>query len=96
MTLPIIGALGLVEFLTKNKKLVVYGAIIVGLLGWHWWAKRAAYNEGRAYEKQLARIEAGKRIKEMEQSNEKFRSLSARDRCIAFMRDSGLPERHCD
>lgn len=69
---------------------------VLGLAGaWHWRETSAAYDRGRADEQQAAKIEAGKRIIEMEKANESFRSLSARDRCIAFLRDSGLPEHHC-
>ena len=58
------------------------------------------YTKGRTDGKNLmreaARVEAGKRIVEMEKANETFRNLSARERCLAFMRDSGLPEQSCD
>lgn len=36
------------------------------------------------------------RIQDMEQNNAAFKSLPAYDRCIAFMRDSQLPESECD
>jgi hypothetical protein len=75
-----------------------YGAIALALLalfGWHKWQVSAAFREGVASEQVKARIEAGKRIVEMEKHNAEFRKLPAVDRCRAFMRDSGLPERHC-
>jgi hypothetical protein len=36
------------------------------------------------------------RITEMDKNDAKFKTLSARDRCIVFMRDSGLPIDGCD
>lgn len=36
------------------------------------------------------------RIEAMEKANAKFKTLPARDRCIVFMRDSGLPISECD
>lgn len=69
---------------------------VLGLAGaWHWRETSAAYERGRADEQQAAIIAAGKRIAEMEKTNESFRALPPRDRCLAFMRDSGLPADHC-
>ncbi len=69
---------------------------VLGLAGtYHWRATSAAYEAGRAAERDAAKIEAGKRIIEMEKTNESFRSLPALDRCRAFMRDSGLPIDEC-
>lgn len=36
------------------------------------------------------------RIQKMEQTNATFKNLPAHDRCLAFMRDSGLPVSECD
>lgn len=77
-----------------KQGLIVAAVMIV--LGYHFNAVRQARNEGREMERAAARIEAGKRIQDMEKNNEAFRSLSARDRCRAFMRISGLPESECD
>lgn len=88
--------LSLLSLARANWKLVALVGAVLAVFAYHRLAVRSAYNDGRKAEREIARIEAGKRIKEMEQSNEKFRSLSARDRCRAFMRDSGLPERHCN
>lgn len=63
---------------------------------YHWHAVASAYSRGKADTLAAARVEAGHRILTMEQTVENFRHLPARDRCLAFMRDSGLPERHCD
>ncbi len=72
-------------------------AAFLGAAGvWHWRATSAAYEAGREQERAAAKAEAGRRMIEMEKSNETFRNLPAADRCRAFMRDSGLPERECD
>ena len=76
-----------------KQGLIVAGIMIV--LGYHYNAVRQARNEGREQERAAARIEAGKRIIEMERNNAEFSKLSARDRCLAFMRDSGLSADHC-
>ena len=54
------------------------------------------YARGKADTLEASRIEAGKRILTMEKHDETFRRLPARDRCLAFMRDSGLPDIACD
>ncbi len=77
-----------------KQGLIVAAVMIV--LGYHWNAVRQARNEGREMERAAARIEAGKRIIEMERSNETFRSLPARERCLAFMKDSGLQPSNCE
>ena len=46
------------------------------------------------YESEQRRI-AQERIETMENRNEKFRDLSARERCLALARDSGMPEAAC-
>lgn len=43
-----------------------------------------------------AALEALDRIQNMENNNASFSKLSDRDRCIVFMRDSGLPTDACD
>ena len=42
-----------------------------------------------------AAAEALDRITSLEKNNANFRNLPARDRCLVYMRDSGLPEDHC-
>lgn len=84
--------------------------VFLGLVPWQAWAvagflafsgvaylkiDSAAYERGRAFERDAARVAAGKRIVEMEKTNEAFRSLPALERCRAFLRDSGLPLDHC-
>lgn len=86
-------ALNGLKAMAVNAGLIL--ALLASLYGWHKWQTHAAFNAGRAAERKAAMIEAGKRIQDMEKNNEQFRNLSARERCVAFMRDSGLPENHC-
>ncbi len=55
---------------------------------------------GASGERQAAQIraasEALNRIQDLEKNNANFRNLPARERCLVFMRDSGLPESGCD
>jgi len=81
--------------LTYWKPLAIVAAFLA-LFGWHKIEVAKSYRAGAAAEQAKARIEAGKRIVEMEQANEQFRKLPALDRCRLFMRDSGLPEHNCD
>lgn len=71
-------------------------AALLALFAWHKWQVWSAYDDGVKAEEMRARIEAGRRITEMEENNEEFRKLPARERCRLFLRDSGLPEHHCD
>lgn len=55
---------------------------------------------GERTERDQAAIETGKaaleRIQNLEKNNANFETLSDRDRCLLFMRDSGLPDSACD
>lgn len=55
---------------------------------------------GQGIERDQVAAEQGRaaleRITELEKSNANFKSLSDRDRCLVFMRDSGLPDGACD
>lgn len=55
---------------------------------------------GASNERQAQQVKAAKealdRITSLEKNNANFRNLPARDRCLVFMRDSGLPEDSCD
>lgn len=57
-------------------------------------------HHGASTERAAMQIEAGKkaleRITQLEKSNETFLSLTPRHRCLAFMRDSRLPDSACD
>lgn len=75
----------------KHWRVIAIGVAVLSVWAWHRAQVSAAYREGVKSEQTRARIEAGKRIIEMEKQNEAFRNLSSRDRCIAFLRDSGLP-----
>jgi hypothetical protein len=78
-----------------NWKLIAVGLAALAIFGWHKLQVSSAYREGVRSEQARAKIEAGKRIAEMEKNDETFRKLPALDRCRVFMRDSGLPEHHC-
>ncbi len=58
------------------------------------------YLYGRSDGKAMARLEAATeaivRMETLEKNNANFKTLSDRDRCIVFMRDSGLPIDGCD
>ena len=51
---------------------------------------------GRAQSEANAAKIALDRINEMDRNDAKFRNLPAHDRCVIFMRDSGLPSSECD
>lgn len=53
-------------------------------------------HDGRKETQIEAAKEALDRINTLEKNNASFRKLSDRDRCLVFMRDSGLPESSCD
>ena len=59
-----------------------------------------AYLHGKSVARSQIEAEAAKealeRIKDLEEDNANFKALSDRDRCIVFMRDSGLPVEECD
>lgn len=52
--------------------------------------------QGRVEARLEAADEALNRMERMERNNEEFFDLSKRDRCIVFMRDSGLPIERCN
>lgn len=83
-------------FALKYWRGIAIAFAITAAFGWYKLQVRNAYQAGVEAERTAARIEAGKRIVEMEKSNAEFQKLPARDRCIAFMRDSGLPANNCD
>ncbi len=59
-----------------------------------------AYQLGKREGRSETQIEAAKealdRINTLEKNNASFRKLPDRDRCLVFMRDSGLPDSACD
>lgn len=60
----------------------------------------ASFQIGKREGKATAEVEAAKaalnRINTLEKNNASFRNLTDRDRCLVFMRDSGLPDSACD
>jgi hypothetical protein len=71
------------------------GAALGALLAYYP-AKLIGRSEGRAAVQAEAAKEALQRIDNLEKNNASFRKLSDRDRCLVFMRDSGLPDSACD
>lgn len=67
-------------------------SLVVGFGAGTWHGKRV----GRAEAAADAAREAVDRINNLEKNNANFRNLPARERCLVFMRDSGLPESGCD
>lgn len=51
---------------------------------------------GRAGVELQAAKSALERIEQLEKNNANFKRLPGRDRCVIFMRDSGLPIEQCD
>lgn len=55
---------------------------------------------GTLRERESAKVEAAKealgRITKMEKNDASFRKLPSRERCLAIVRDSGLPDSTCD
>lgn len=68
-------------------------AVIIWAVGIH---GPAQFEAGQDDVRKDAALEALDRIAEMEKNNANFKSLDARERCLVFMRDSGLPESGCD
>lgn len=66
---------------------------IIWAVGFH---GPARFTAGQDDVRTQAALEALDRIAEMEKNNAKFKSLDAHERCLVFMRDSGLPDSECD
>lgn len=79
----------------RNWKPLVIGFALLAVFAWHRLEVSRSYRAGQAAEREAARIEAGKRIQEMEKTNEAFRNATALERCRIFMRDSGLSIDNC-
>lgn len=77
-----------------------WGRIAIGALLGAAVAFGPIYLYGKSSGKSEIQVQAAKdainRIQEMESNNAAFKNLPARERCIAFMRDSGLPVSECD
>lgn len=71
------------------------GALVAVFLAF-WGGSLYGKNVATAQIEAKAAKEAIERIQTMEKNNAAFKNLPARDRCIAFMRDSGLPVEECD
>lgn len=75
-------------------KLFCVGAVCIalGTVAGTWHGKSLGKAEAAAEASKLAL----ERVQELEKNNANFKNLSDRDRCLVFMRDSGLPEDNCD
>ena len=80
----------------KNWRPIAILAAFAAVWLWHRSEVGVAFRAGVTSEQTKARIEAGKRITQMEMNDGNFRNLSAFERCRLFLRDSGLPEHHCE
>jgi hypothetical protein len=82
--------MGLIDAIKIGAGAILGAALIAGpaYLG----GKSAGRQEAAA----IAASEAINRIQELEKNNASFRALPSRDRCLALMRDSGLPDSECD
>lgn len=70
------------------------GAAVVAVL-----VVGGAFTYGKSVGRQGAAVEAAQnalnRIEDVEKNNADFLALPDRERCLVFMRDSGLPKEHC-
>lgn len=75
-------------------KLFCVGAvcIAIGTVAGTWHGKSLGKAEAEATAAKLAL----ERVQELEKNNANFKNLPSRERCLVFMRDSGLPENNCD
>lgn len=88
----------LTKFIPDWFKIPLVGAagFVVGAALTFYPAKWIGASDERQAQQVKAAKEALDRITSLEKNNANFRNLPARDRCLVFMRDSGLPEDSCD
>lgn len=88
----------ILKFIPDGLKLPLAGGVglILGAAIMFYPAKWNGASEERQAIQIRAAAEALDRIQSLEKNNANFRNLPARDRCLMFMRDSGLPESGCD
>lgn len=71
------------------------GALVGAMLAYY-----PGYLQGKSVARSQIEAEAAKealeRIQTLEKNNAAFKSLSDRDKCVEFMRFSGLPDSECD
>lgn len=73
----------------------IAGGLVIAAPSYLYGHHKGAVAERAAIEAQAAK-DAFERIQNLEKNNEEFRNLPDRERCAAFMRDSGLPVSNCD
>ncbi len=90
--------LGLLKLIPDSLKLPLAGGLglILGAGLMFYPAKWIGAADERKDAQIQAASEALERIQNLEKNNANFRNLPARERCLVFMRDSGLPESECD
>lgn len=85
------------DFITTGQRFIIGAVVAVVLAGGVY---LAGYLHGGNSTREQLRIEAikeaAKRITNMENNNAHYNKLPYRERCIALMRDSGLPANECD
>lgn len=80
--------------LPKMAVAAAMGFLVCYLLASLWWIP-AARQEERTVAKLAAAHAALERIETMEKNNADFLALPDHERCLVFMRDSGLPASEC-
>jgi hypothetical protein len=81
---------GLLDYLKIGAGFALGAAIAAAPV--YFYGKSVQRSETRAE----AALDALDRIQDMEKNNASFSKLSDRDRCLVFMRDSGLPTDLCN
>lgn len=92
--------ISLLSFIPGAKWLPWAGGAVLGIAvaagPLYLYGRHTGAADTRAAIEAKAAREAFDRIQDMEKTDEEFRHLPARERCLAFMRDSGLPGDECD
>lgn len=77
-------------------KVSLLAGVLAGALLCYLPANMLGEIRGRAAAEREAMRTAIDRVEKLEKSNAKFNSGTAHDRCVIFMRDSGLSVKECD
>lgn len=72
------------------------GGALVAVIAAFWLGNIYGKNVAATEIEAKAAKEAIERIQTMENNNAAFKNLPAYDRCVAFLRDSGLPIEECE
>lgn len=82
--------------MTPFDYIKIAGGVVVGILVGYGPAYLHGKSIARSQFEAAAAKEALERIQTLEKNNAAFKSLSDRDKCLEFMRFSGLPIEQCD